>query len=109
MPRFHCSGWWEQAGLGRQPMQDFQIAFEAGQFNGQGRDIVGRFEITGELVGPQIELRKQYIGQHLIVYHGTGDGEGIYSGTWTSNGIPGGRWLIRFLSLTDAGLGATSL
>ena len=102
MPRFNCYGWWEQLEFGRQLMDDFQISFADGRFDGQGTDIVGPFVISGSLAGPQIELRKQYIGKHEIIYRGTGDGEGVYSGLWTCNqAIGSGRWLIRFVSIVD--------
>lgn len=108
MGHVQCSGWWEQAGLGRQPMRDLVLSFAEGQIAGTGVDIVGEFELRGRLVGEVIFLRKQYIGQHVIEYHGLSVGEGAYTGMWTFDGRPGGNWFIGVVasrgSLSDAAL-----
>lgn len=97
MLSFVCSGWWEQIPFGRQPMNDLELAFEDGRVVGIGHDIVGEFELRGEIKEDSIYLRKQYIGKHVIDYHGTSMGEGGYGGQWSCNGIPGGRWFMRVL------------
>jgi hypothetical protein len=34
MSFLHCEGWWEQAGYGRQPMEQLRIEFEGGDIRG---------------------------------------------------------------------------
>jgi len=90
-----CSGWWEQEGYGRQPMQELKLMFSDGKIFAEGSDIVGRFEFTGFLDQERIYLFKQYLGKHHIEYHGESIGEGLYTGDWTCHGYVGGKWLIR--------------
>jgi hypothetical protein len=90
-----CSGWWEQEGYGRQPMQELKLMFSYGKIFAEGSDIVGRFEFTGFLDQERIYLFKQYLGKHHIEYHGESIGEGLYTGDWTCHGYVGGKWLIR--------------
>ncbi|MCA9105783.1 MAG: hypothetical protein KDA83_10180 [Planctomycetales bacterium] len=108
MGHVQCSGWWEQAGLGRQPMRDLVLSFAEGQIAGTGVDIVGEFELRGELHGDKMYLRKHYIGSHVIEYHGLSVGEGGYTGVWTSHGEAGGNWFIGIVAsrgaLSDAAL-----
>lgn len=56
--------------------------------------MVGNFEMDGALEEDRIYMRKQYIGKHVIEYHGLSVGEGAYTGTWTCFGLPGGKWFI---------------
>ena len=51
MSRVHCEGWWEQPGFGRQPMEQLQLSFNAGEVTGAGIDVVGAFRIAGRLEG----------------------------------------------------------
>lgn len=102
MPKMTCDGWWEQEGYGRQPMTDLVIEFTDGRLLGQGDDIVGPFVLKGQLDDDRLYLRKQYIGQHAIDYHGSSMGEGNYAGQWSVNGYVGGEWSIRFLALSEA-------
>ena len=95
MVKLQCSGWWEQAGYGRQAMEQLELNFEDGSLNGTGTDIVGDFMLRGRISGPSIRLLKHYIGQHEIEYDGTYDGEGVYYGRWNYGGCMGGKWLIR--------------
>lgn len=99
MPRMKCTGWWEQAHYGRQPMSELLLDFENGRLAGTGTDIVGAFEIVGELVADSVVIRKQYIGKHMIEYLGRSVGEGVYEGNWNHQGFEGGRWCIRFVAL----------
>jgi len=55
---FHCSGWWEQEEFGRQSMHELQLAFEDGRVAGTGTDIVGDFEVRGEIRGNTILFAK---------------------------------------------------
>jgi len=94
MTKTHCEGWWEQSGLGRQPMSNLIVEFDNGQLEGSGDDIVGRFTLTGQVQGDTIVMRKQYCGQHAIDYHGTSVGEGLYHGDWIWSGHVGGKWAV---------------
>jgi hypothetical protein len=99
MHKLKCSGWWEQEGLGRQPMENLELQFAHGQLRGHGADMVGEFFFTGTLSAERISLLKQYVGKHQIEYSGTSDGEGVYFGQWSSSGWIGGAWSIRVESL----------
>ena len=99
MPTIQCDGWWEQSGYGCQPMTNLIIEFANGQLAGSGADIIGSFVLSGHIQGDQIEIRKQYLGQHAIDYHGTSDGEGVYFGDWSCSGYVGGKWSIRIRSV----------
>lgn len=106
MHRFRCTGWWEQPGLGRQPMDQLVLEYADGALSGSGTDIVGEFVLSGRMTGPTVFLLKQYIDRHKIEYHGTWDGEGIYSGKWSYYGAVGGDWLIAVKSLHSQGFGS---
>lgn len=93
--RFHCEGWWEQEGYGRQAMQPLTLAFVEGRIEGSGSDIVGPFHIQGRIDGLAVMIRKRYVGRHEVIYTGEQDGEGTLSGSWQILGVRGGRWLIR--------------
>jgi hypothetical protein len=90
-----CDGWWEEAGYGRQPMEDLRISFELGRIQGSGSDIVGPFTLLGTIgAGGAVFIHKQYIGQHHVEYTGTFDGEGAMWGTWRIECFRG-PWMIR--------------
>ena len=101
MPKLKCEGWWEQAGFGRQPMNNLVIQFSSGELSGSGDDIVGPFVLSGRIEDDQILIRKQYLGQHSIDYQGTTHGEGVYFGDWSMHGFVGGKWSIHFRSVAD--------
>ena len=88
------SGWWEQVGYGRQPMQNLLLRFDGEKITGSGSDCVGDFTFHGMIQGSQVNLLKQYIGKHQIEYRGVSDGEGTYFGNWYLLGYVGGKWLL---------------
>jgi hypothetical protein len=90
-----CEGWWEQHGLGRQPMQELTMQFAAGRVAGSGHDVVGVFTFAGT-ISPQghVAMVKQYLGKHSVDYVGTYDGEGLLQGEWDLGYFGRGRWLI---------------
>ncbi len=76
-------GYWEQPGLGRQPMHDLVLQFAEGTIAGHGRDVVGQFTFAGSYNDRgEIMLIKQY-PFHQVLYKGEPDGEGAIVGTWT--------------------------
>ncbi len=98
----HCHGWWEQRGMGRQPMNNLLLDFAGTRFHGAGIDIVGQFTLAGEIENDgRLTIEKQYLGKHAVLYFGAYDGEGTMSGKW-SLGFDHGDWLIRIAGLTDA-------
>ncbi len=101
MPNFQCDGWWEQLGYGRKPMTNLFIEFANGQLVGSGDDMVGPFVLNGHVQGDQVVIRKQYLGQHAIDYHGTYNGEGVYFGDWRISGYVGGKWSIHVRSVAE--------
>ena len=77
-------GYWEQRAFGRQPMNDFMLRFAGGEVQGEGRDIVGRFTVSGSYdERGNVVLLKQYLGKHRVLYRGVYDGEGTIFGTWS--------------------------
>jgi hypothetical protein len=103
MATVRCEGWWEQFGLGRQPMEDLTISFDDGRLTGTGWDVVGQFTLTGSVQQDRVIIVKRYIGQHSVEYLGTYDGEGTMSGMWRIWGF-GGSWLIRFVKHIDSSM-----
>jgi hypothetical protein len=92
-----CIGWWEQKGLGRQPMEDLVIEFSTGLIRGSGRDVVGDFEMYGTMENDgRVKIVKQYVGRHQVVYSGSYDGEGTMFGTWLIEMLTG-SWSIKLL------------
>jgi hypothetical protein len=90
-------GWWEQNGLGRQAMHNLCVEFVSGQMRGTGTDIVGNFTLHGSLEsGGRVQIVKQYIGRHHVIYLGQYDGEGTFFGTWVID-AGHGNWSIKIL------------
>jgi hypothetical protein len=117
-----CDGWWEQYGIGREPMDDLCLSFEGRYIDGTGVDIVGPFNFRGTMdENGIVTMRKQYLGKHSLDYVGHYDGEGVLSGEWlllltiagSSAGLDDcahevtvlnhGRWWIRIKSLVGQG------
>ena len=97
LSKANCIGWWEQNGLGRQPMRDLVVDFTHGVLSGEGTDIVGDFTLQGKLENEgQVRIVKQYIGRHQVIYIGQYDGEGTFFGTWLIGAI-GGKWSIKIV------------
>lgn len=93
----NCIGWWEQNGLGRQPMEDLVIEFSTGLIRGSGRDVVGEFEMYGTMdQDGRVKIVKQYVGRHQVVYVGSYDGEGTMFGSWLIEMLTG-SWSIKLL------------
>ncbi|MFY9252372.1 MAG: hypothetical protein WAO83_02875 [Fuerstiella sp.] len=99
MQTVNCHGWWEQSGLGRQPMHDLQLSFKEGEIQGSGYDIIGQFVLHGFVRADNVTLVKKYIGQHQVDYPGAYDGEGTFQGFWKMSEF-GGRWLVKIQSTT---------
>ena len=94
----NCSGWWDQNGLGRQPMHDLVLTINDGKISGSGTDIVADFTVSGVVrEDGKVEILKQYQGRHAVLYVGNYDGEGAYYGEWDIDGFRG-TWFIRLLS-----------
>jgi hypothetical protein len=90
-----CDGWWDQRGMGRQPMRDLYLEFSAGVIAGSGADIVGPFLFTGTIDAQgQVAMTKDYVGQHFVDYRGNYDGEGLLWGQWRVASMTD-RWLIK--------------
>ncbi len=56
-----------------------------GKFTGSGSDEVGSFEMNGTLIGDDVDITKQYIGQHSVSYIGKYNG-GVIRGKWDIHG-----------------------
>ena len=69
------------------------LTFFAGQIEGRGEDVVGKFELTGgyRTQDGACYWEKQYIGQHNILYQGYAEGDQI-SGRWEIRS----RWYGQF-------------
>ena len=91
-----CVGWWQQHGLGRQLMHGLQLTIDGKSIRGSGLDIIAPFTFAGHLRSDgAVEMIKQYVGLHSVLYVGQYDGEGSLYGTWDISGYQG-KWLIRF-------------
>lgn len=94
-----CEGWWEQRSYGRQSMEELRLSFSQGQIQGSGTDIIGPFTFSGIIAeNGAVAMRKQYVGQHVVDYPGSYDGEGVLSGQWNC-GHAHGPWMIRLRRL----------
>ncbi len=92
-----CSGWWQQRGYGRQPMNDLFLDFRGPSILGRGRDMIARFTLAGKVRSDgSVELIKQYENRHSVLYVGVYDGEGALNGRWDIGGYQG-EWSIRLL------------
>ena len=97
MQMVKCAGWWEQDGLGRQPMEPLKLRFEKNRITGAGADVIGAFTLEGELRDSKVTIVKQYVDAHVVDYPGTFDGEGTLQGLWSIYGV-GGRWHIKVVA-----------
>lgn len=89
-----CTGWWQQKGFGRQPMNDLKLDFRGPTIWGQGTDIIAAFTIAGKLLSDgTVEIIKKYDQRHSVLYVGTYDGEGTLCGRWDIGGYQG-EWSI---------------
>lgn len=90
-----CSGWWQQAGFGKQPMRGLTLEFCGPTIIGKGADIIASFTISGKLrPDGSVEILKKYDRRHSVLYVGTYDGEGSMNGKWDIAGVQG-KWSIR--------------
>ena len=97
----HWTGYWEQRGMGRQPMEDLSLQLADGLIRGGGRDIIGLFTFYGRMEQDgRVLMMKQYIGRHSVAYAGQYDGEGTIFGTWSIEAWDSGDFLLR-LSRTE--------
>ena len=83
-PSGSWSGFWQQEGWGRQPMQAFELQFRHDTVSGGGFDVIGSFRILGEWESTNgaMHFVKKYDGAHTVLYSGKPDGEGGIVGTW---------------------------
>ncbi len=96
-PSGSWDGFWVQEHYGRQSMSEFQLRFEEGEIEGEGRDMVGLFDVTGsyDTRTGEVLMIKQYVGKHAVFYRGHPDGEGCIGGTWSISDLWKGPFLIR--------------
>ena len=68
---------------------EIHLTFRAGRLNGEGRDWVGPFVMTGryDLDNGRCWWTKTYVGRHEIDYDGYNEGKGIW-GRWQWNHGP---------------------
>ena len=76
--------------LGRQ-MMEMRLTFRNGELQGEGRDVVGAFFMTGgySVADGRCHWMKRYLGRHDVFYEGFNEGKGIW-GTWE---IPPGPYM----------------
>jgi hypothetical protein len=85
-PRFPTGPWtgfFLQYWLPGRHTMTMQLAWQDGEINGLGHDIVGSYTIDGsyDVATGRCEWTKQYIGRHAVSYRGVNDGHGIW-GVW---------------------------
>ena len=94
-PRFPSGPWlgfWIQRGYGKQSMS-LSLGFANGRVDGAGRDIVGQFTFSGtyDLKTGCVQIVKQYLGKHRVLYDGANQGDGMWLwGLWTLRYLRGG-------------------
>jgi hypothetical protein len=78
-------------------MTAFELRFENGEIEGEGRDVVGPFDFTGsyDTQTGEVVMMKRYVGKHIVFYRGQPDGEGCIAGTWSIGNVLKGPFLIR--------------
>ena len=78
-----CRGWWEQGGVGRQPMDPLALVIDGARVSGSGADVVGPFSFTG-VIGPggRVGMLKRYTWRHWVWYGGHYDGVRRLWGRW---------------------------
>lgn len=83
-PSGFWEGFWVQEYYGRQAMREFELHFRDGNIAGSGKDIIGRFTISGayDKQTGRVLIVKQYVGKHAVRYSGDPDGEGCIQGKW---------------------------
>lgn len=99
-PSGRWEGFWVQEHYGRQQMRGFELHFKDGTISGGGKDIVGRFSMSGayDVKTGRLLMVKQYLGKHAVRYIGDPDGEGSIQGNWeitTPAGTASGTFLLR--------------
>jgi hypothetical protein len=85
-PRFPSGPW---TGYYIQPLlrgkfrMELRLRFRLGEMDGEGRDPVGAFLISGRytLDSGQCHWTKRYVGKHDVYYKGFNEGKGIW-GVW---------------------------
>lgn len=94
-------GHWDQEGYGRQEMYDLVLNFEGNQLIGSGKDCIGSFTMTGEIMpDAEVHIVKSYVDdqtgrrRHSVVYLGRHDGEGRIHGVWALSS-DNGKWAMR--------------
>jgi len=96
-PSGSWDGFWVQEHYGKQRMTAFQLRFADGEIEGEGRDVIGRFDFTGsyDMQTGEMVMMKRYIGKHVVFYRGHPDGEGSIAGTWSIGDAWKGPFLIQ--------------
>lgn len=83
-------------------MESLLLEIDGDRIRGEGQDIVAPFTLDGHLSTDGLaRIRKQYVGQHQVLYVGQFDGEGTFRGTWDIQGYRG-EWLIRLTAAVDS-------
>jgi hypothetical protein len=96
-PRFPSGPWtgfFTQPVLPGKHLMELRLTFQNGVMNGEGRDWVGRFVITGRytVADGRCHWTKKYLGKHDVFYKGYNEGKGIW-GVWEiPKGSDGQRW-----------------
>jgi hypothetical protein len=87
-PRFPSGRWvgfWTQKNekRGSKHTTELYITFANGRMDGEGRDWVGKFTVSGkyDLADGRCHWTKQYVRRHAVSYDGFNEGKGIW-GTW---------------------------
>lgn len=91
----HATGWWQQDGCLREPIEDIQIFFYEDRFSGSGRWPGGYSVLKGTpLENGRLTIRKVDGSPPNATLTGRHDGEGLMWGRWESAEATG-SWEIR--------------
>lgn len=96
-PSGRWEGFWAHRDGFRGPMSPLALRFADGAVSGEGADMVGPFTFGGEYDAAtgEVQMVKQYLGRHRVLYVGRSDGEGCIQGTWHIGSLGSGSFLLR--------------
>ncbi|MEL7532512.1 MAG: hypothetical protein AAFN10_14440 [Bacteroidota bacterium] len=96
MSSSRCTGWWEQASMGRHKMEGLTLLIDGDKISGGGYDIIGMFTLEGTISPDNdVNMIKHYLDSHRLLYKGEYDGSSLMHGIWLV-GFDSGPWEIRF-------------
>lgn len=76
-----------------QNIHNIHLTFRGETVSGSGYDVVGRFTMMGTVADGRVEVIKQYVGAHTVIYYGNINSAGCIVGRWKIYPYDGGGFL----------------